>query len=590
LINSRGRLGDILKWLYALSSGAFCVWLASFAPAEGPAIHKFIPAGATAIIHVRSGAELLERLPQSPALSELLSDPDVNTLFSPLQRREKILAQHGKAPAPARWLFPAELDSLLPLAGRDFAVATVPSPPDEERDPKSGAPLLLLTHLSGARGQLIRIGATFAKLPKRAKFFDLGGGLVAIGLNGAKPEVASKEPPTLRTVASAEGTKPLCRIVLNPAAALQRKRQTVSVSGQLEILRSENIPPAVLDALSDPPRAHQIFGFEQPPERLEIDVFNSGGALQLSGCLDGKMDAPPLSPKTAAADSKIFADAFLPLNLRMLFLKYIEGEMRLKSTPGLTTKQRRWMRRFDNLADREVDLDKDLWPAAGHAFYLAIQDPTDDLNPAGYGLIRASLPFDGTNRKARNAVGEIVRERWEYLFDGAASKSIKPPYVRRIRSDNADRYVLVTGQITAPSWTVAPEQIAITSDAGPFALMEHEAAALPANPWQRGASRPYYIRLDGPRLARTAEAIASWWYGALEDEIGAHEFLDRHPNAQLEIQLIKKLTRLLGKFSIELQPDASGKSATLKGSWQPEKMAEPVAAEEDAAPPPPPKR
>jgi len=594
----RGKLGLALKWSYALGTGALSVWIVSFAPGEGPSASAFLPKNATAAVLVRRGEDLLHALPRSERVRELLNDPDLNALYSIRDRREKFRSQYAKAPVVARWLFPDELSSLFPLIGRDFVIASVALAKQDgqdgaaEKSRRTPQPLLFITRLSGARGQLIRMGATFAKLPKGVRYFDLGGGLVAFGIDGAAPNNAA-------TVAQASATaaRPLARIMLKPADALAlRQRQSVTTSGQLEILRAEGIPPAVLDALIDPPHVHEILGLSRSPDELVLDLaLAADGSIQAAGTLAGNIPLPARIPVPASTEQKekVFADVFLPFSIRALFLKYIEGEMRLKTTPGLTTRQRRWSRRFDNLAEREVDLDKDLWPAVGHGFYLAIQDPTDDLNPAGYGLIRASLPFHGENIKARNAAGEIVRERWDYLFDGAAPKTIKPPYIRRVRKEESDRYILVTGQITAPSWTVTQHEVELTSDAGPFALMEQEEAAAVPSRWKKAnfaEAAPYYLRLDGPRMARTVEAIASWYFGALEDEIGAHEFLDRHPNVELEMQVIKKLTRLLGTFSLELTPNADGKPAAVTAAWKPGSMAEPVAKEEDAAAPPPPKR
>src|SRR6185295_6976744 len=111
-------------------------------------------------------------------------------------------------------------------------------------------------------------------------------------------------------------------------------------------------------------------------------------------------------------------------------------------------------RRLFNLEEREVDLHKDLWPAFGRNLYMSVEQAPPDII-ADYGIIRLTLPFEGKNARARFAAGELAREKWDDLFDGPAPKSVKPPYVRRIKGSGYERFVLMTGQINAPSWTIS---------------------------------------------------------------------------------------------------------------------------------------
>src|SRR5438876_3229796 len=47
----------VLKVLYSVLAGVFCVWIASFAPVEGPSLLPFIPARAAIMLHFRDGAK-----------------------------------------------------------------------------------------------------------------------------------------------------------------------------------------------------------------------------------------------------------------------------------------------------------------------------------------------------------------------------------------------------------------------------------------------------------------------------------------------------------------------------------------------------
>jgi hypothetical protein len=586
----RAKIFFCLKLLYAVCSGLLCVWLASFMPAEGPPIAALIPPSATATFLVRDGAALLRDASENQTVLDLLNDLDVETLYGLKARREMLLAKYQKLPAPARWLFPATLDSLVPLIGKDAAVASLaPDEPQGLADERAASrPLLAFTRVSGARGLLIRLGLRFAPPQKQMRLFDLGGGLIAVGFDGAAPAWNAQATDKVSTAVPA--ALPVARLSLRPQAfktAAEKKGLSVRVAPQLDLLRAEGVPGEVLKALQRPPALAEIFGAKELPESVDVDIFqNAAGGFAVRGTLIGELPSPKIAPKPA--DASVFDEMFLPLNAENAFLRYLEGEMRLQgAAPTLSKGQRRWSRRLSNLEEREVDLHGQLWPAFGSALYLTVQDPPSDINTVAYGVIKACLPFDGKRDRARYAAGELAREKWEDLFDGPAPKSVKPPFVRRVKGAGFERYVLMTGQINAPSWTISDNLFCFTSDAGPFAVRD-AGGEPPQAPWKAAPAPAYFVRLDGPRSATTAEALADVWFSTKEDALGAHEFLEQYPNAELQIKLVRKLTRLLGKISLEITPDPQKHSAVIDGIWVPGKFAVPEEKQEDSVPPPPP--
>lgn len=584
----RALLATVAKLSYAFGTGALCVWLASFMPAEGPPIAAFIPANAAAALQVRDGGMLLLEIPGSRVFQEFLNDPDVETLYGLKARREKLLERYAKLPWLARWIFPPQIESLLPVLGRDWAVVSVPEDADAENGSGNsrGKPLLAYMRLSGARGLLVRLGARFAPLPKQVRLFDLGGGLIAAGLDGASPAPS----PQLGTGTNAPHSPlPLARLTLRPPAfrSIERKGLSVRISPQLDQLRADGVPEAVLKSLLHPPALPELFGAQTLPARVTVD-FSRGesGAFVARGSIDGDLPQPAISPRKSGV--KVFDELFLPVDVAACWLRYLEGEMRLQgATPALSKGQRRWSRRLFNLEEREVDLQRDLWPAFGGALYLTVEDPPDDINTVAYGVIKACIPFDGKNERARRAAGELAREKWEDLLDGPAPKSVKPPFVRRVKGEKFERYVLMTGQINAPAWTLAENLFCFVSDAGPFAVRDASGEP-PEPPWNAAPAPAYFVRLDGPRSARTAEAMADVWFAAKEDALGAHEFLEQYPNAELSIKFVKKLTRLLGTFSLEIKPDAQRHSAVIAAAWTPGTLAAPDEKQNEDVPAPPP--
>jgi len=589
--SNRARIFFGLKLAYAIVTGCFSAWLASFAPAEGSPIAAFIPATAAASIQIRDGGMLLREVPENSVLQSLLDDPDIETLYGLKERRDELLAKYANLPAPVRWLFPPTIDGMMPVFGRDFAAAALASgDADTASDGRSrGKPVLAFVRLSGARGLLVRLALRFAPAQKSTRFFDLGGGLIAVGFEGGAPAASPQLPKETRAPKAPEAQEALARVTLRPQAfkAVEHKVLSVRIFPQLDLMRGDGVPENILSALQQPPSLSEMFGAKELPSSIDVELFrNEGGGFAARGTLAGDLPAPTVAPN--APDVTVFDEMFLPINAEAAFLRYLESEMHLQgATPTLSKGQRRWSRRLFNMEEREVDLHTQLWPAFGSALYLTVQDPPDDINTVSYGVIKACVPFDGRHERARYAAGELAREKWDDLFDGPAPKSTKPPFVRRVKGKDFERYVLMTGQINAPSWTLSDNLFCFTSDAGPFAVRD-AGGALPAPPWKAASAPAYFVKFDGPRSATTAEALADVYFSTKEDALGAHEFLAQYPNAELQIKLVGKLTRLLGKISVEIKPDAQTHSSSISGIWTPATAVITEQKQEEAVPPPPP--
>lgn len=598
-----------LELSYAVCASALSVWVVSFAPAEGPPLQAFLPANASWVFQVRNGREFLHTLWGHRTLQSLLDDPDVSALYAPLAKRDQALTKLQQSPALVRWLFPATEASLVAVAGHELAVAAVvPAPAESEAedsetdDKKHGTPaLLLLTRLSGGRGHLLRMGARIARLPHGARCYDLGGGLTAIGFNGARPaEVPCSPPPPAAPALQAslpgghDNGSLLGRLTILPRSRSPAQSRLATEHPQYEQLRNENVPESVLGALLQPPAITDMFNVRQPPTRISLDVYSTPqGCFSAGGRWEGPLPplaaTPTVTPsgagqdaKAAAAEQETYAEGRLPIDLRACFLDYVAGEMRLhKEDAALTKGQRRWSRRFSDLAEAGVDLDRDLWGAMGHAVYLTVGP--DPLDTTGYGLVCASVAFDGSRNEARRAAGELIRQRWNgFLFDDAVPPGAKPPYVKRAQTEDRDRYLLNTGRLTVPACTLSKQALAFRSNVGPYALRNPAAAPEPqgAAPSIAAASC-YYLQLDGQRLAPTVERLATLYYDTLEEEMGAKDFLAQYPDAAVRIRLAAKVSRFLGDLKLRITPESGKQGAAVEIRWAPGKL--PAPAEEEGA-------
>ena len=632
------HLKDLLTLAYALCVGWLSVWVVSFAPTEGPPIAPYLPADAWLVVQTRSATELLRAFCDNSALQAFLNDSDVNEFWAPLARRDELLSKLRQAPALVRWLFPPELASLDPLIGHECVVAgnaggpqpgsagVPPASPEENKAESAGetpalpvagetpalpgTPLLFFTRLSGSRGHLVRLGACFAKLPRNVRFFDIGGGLAALGFNGAEPEWRGLSACADRKailgkerLSQASTALLLARLTMFPSNAPAPHKRLASAYPQYEQLRAAKLPEAVLRALLQPPGALEMCSLSQPPAEISLDIFSTAQGFAARGNLQGLALPVPATPDAwAAAGSagvppasgvELFAEALLPVDLKALFLNYLESEMRLvRDEAALIRGQRRWSHRFSQLREAGVDLDRDLWPALGHKLYLTVSP--DPLDVAGYALLRANVPLDGAKAEVRDAAAELIRQRWDgYVFDGPVPPHEKPPYVKLAHDELCDKYVLNTGQLMAPGWIVSRHGLYFTSNAGlnvvrdPSSLREPQArgaASLPAPPG--GAPAPcFFLRLDGPRLAPTIERLMTLHFDELEEKMQSGEFLERYPDAALHIRLAVKIACLIGGVKAEVRPETGQDGATVELEWTPSILPAPTAEKAEAAPP-----
>jgi hypothetical protein len=96
----------------------------------------------------------------------------------------------------------------------------------------------------------------------------------------------------------------------------------------------------------------------------------------------------------------------------------------------------------------------------------------------------------------------------------------------------------------------------------------------------------YRIKIDGARLASSAEAAATMWYDDIEDEIGnAQKFQTAYPNRDLHIRVAHKWMSAVGDFELTLKPGEGG--AALRLNWRAGKVPESIAPQPGKVPPRP---
>ena len=654
-----------LKLAYALSAGAFAVWIVSFTPSPGPELTQFVPARAGVVIHIHHGATLLTDLTQNPAFQELLNDPDFSRLFAQLKQQRANTAESAAAQEPAsdgamganvssiseqirhdyenslsrapkfvrnrlQRMFPPEIESLFPLVGQEFIFARVVPELDPEQvaaKHKSNPQALLITRVSGGPGILARMLCRFSKNP-RARLYDLGGDAIAVGINGAAP--GTGRPSPLEPGLSSAGApavpqgEPLARITVFPPI-LEGKFTPQSDLSQTPLgPYLQALAESVVKSLLRAPTVSDMLGLSETPREIRIDVFETSGGIVARGEIDGGVPALPANipdPTTAqriSADNTAraapYLEGVLPINTQAIYLFSVANELRNEKEKdataaplpqdnvadfthrprGMTKSQWNCLRHIAFLQDREVDLDRDLFPMCGKALHFRMDDPPPDLSPTGYGLLRAAMSFNGTNETARDAMRDLTHSGWDMFVD-APGKGAHTPYVRFFPAGDHDCYVLATGEIFAPSWRVAPTSLSLTSDAGSFALMRNGPQILPPPSILPPAPTTYFLKLDGRRIAPSVETFQSNRYSDLEKDLGSQAFLAKYPDAELHSTLTRKLCGLLGKLSLEITPLGSGKGL-LKLDWKPGSVNVPSVKREPSthgdspkenAPPPP---
>ena len=615
----------LFKFVYVVAASGFCVALLMFAPTGGPAIRPFVPAESTAFLHLPSGAALHQALMNSAPFNELLDDPDTgeligvlhsvpapgagneesapsNTLRGQLDRAFDVLDQQ---PWYLQLLLPAEAPSVAriagfyPLIGGECAVALV-----ERKDDSSAAGskrshekgVLVFLRVSGSKGHLARLGAAIFHPKKNVEIFDLGGGLMAIGFNGARPAFEPHAPPMVVSAFSDDGPTPLLRAACSskPAAPRKKDQPIDTTNPSLAELIQDGVPEAVLQALQTPPGASEMLNCKAPPVLTRVSVFVSPeGMISVRGRIDGDVPSLPAlaaanADASAAARSSepfsefsardVVADLVLPLDLRACFLAHVAGGMKLEpDAPGRTKGQRLWIQRFNTLSNEDVDLDKELWPAFGHAAVLEIHEPQANTG-TGLGRVKLWMPFRATKETVQ-ALTALTRARWIYLIERGESLEPKPlNYVTHSHGDNGESFVL-SDKINAPAWNIGPNGFRLVSDAGYEAVRDgpHEAD-FPAPPKTLDA---YRLRLDGPRMASTVESYVVYEYDERQEELGPQKFLDQCPHRDRDVRLARKWSSLIGRFELEVAPDEAG--ADVKLNWKPASLNATVTR--DAAPP-----
>ncbi len=579
----------LMQIAYAFLAGVFCVWLGSFTPITGSRISIFLPAQTGAVLHLSSGTELLALLSHSSVLAEAQADPELKEWAKPLDTQAQLKHLWLQAPQAVRQFIPPTLQSLEPFMGQECGVAVLTpfALLESKRQLRQDPPMLVFTRLSRAPGQLARMALRFVEIPQYP-VFDLGGDLIAIGINGACPAGFGAEPlwPNGQPPASATPLEPL-RLPHSRPAVLARvlfwPHQWISPQPARPLpafFPSQDVPGSVLEAMRQPPTVLQMLNLNDNSDWIEVNGAASLGApLVARGYYHGRLPPPPKAAALNFAPApEAFAEGLLPVDLRACFMAYLASDLRpVPQASVLNRTQRRWLQRLEPWTEGEMDLEHDLWPACGKAIFFQLHPTPADLTASAYGVLEAALPFHATEN-SRLAVADLVRLRWEDLFD-LPPKVSKPPYVRRFGRSDHDRYVLATGQITAPSWTVFNNRIALTSDAGPFALLDSPPPASPEAAATRPMPEGYYLRLDGPGLSGAIEAFATAYYDSLNEDLGSQKFAARYPDAPVQILRARKLSALLGLLNVKLEPSPQGTEAVLNATWTAGTLkAEPPAA------------
>ena len=652
---ARGTARWLFKLLVALAMGVFCAAVASYAPVGGTSFAAFVPPDCTLFVHAPSGAALHRALLDSPAFNALLDDPDTAAFIASfvskktsiagddaesnepanLTLRSHITDAYAKLPWPVAAFMPLEASSFYPIVGGETALSIGNGPGvaynrhDDAKPVKAKGPaMLVFTRLSGSRGHLARMAAAFIPASSNVKVFDLGGGTMAVGLNGATPADAQHAQPMVLSAPAQSGTEaqPLLSISFSPKSMgtpAAVKDQPLDMNNPtLARLFEEDVPEAVLRALVNPPTVGDMLNWKTPPALARLDFFAAPeGNFVARGRIEG--DVPPFpqtvvhahnAPPRAAAFADFMptgpiAEFVLPIDLRACFMRHVQGAMKLTGdTEGLTKGQRLWMGRLRVLGEDRVDLDASFWPAIGHVAMLEIHESKKDEGVTPMGIIKAWLPCDIKNPETYFAAADLARARFDYVFDSMDHVTVKSQFVKRFRSELetgdkvGDRFVLATGKINAPAWSLGPKGFRITTDAGALALLNGpQESDFIAPPKTLDA---YRVRLDGPRMAATVESLVTLYYDETEVDLGSQKFLALHPDRKLHIRVANKLANVLGKLALEIVPDATGAEMNLK--WVPGFMPATQAAskapsdtnsqdkkeskkpDDDDAPPPPP--
>ena len=614
----RRALKRVLLLGYALGAGCLSVWVVSFTPVAGPPLIAFVPSRAGIVLHVRGGETVIKTVANHPAMKEIFDDPDFGALVHewllanqrqtsanastagpsdattnphiPQQIINRVTEREDRLPLLKRWivkkLLPPRLSSIYPLVGSEVAIAEIV--PELDINAPMGQPAqgLILTRVSGGCGLLARIAGYFhTTIPlgqdSTGILYDLGGDVVAIGLRGGRPgsdAAAFVESPT------PDSEQEFARLIILPPILQGKRAENEDLTDSPLLPYLEVLAKSIAASILHAPAPADWFGLTETPKQIRLNFYAKDGQIVARGEIDGGVPPIPKNLPDPATEQPVKTEAsqppylqgMLPLNPQACFLAYITDTIRPERNAkvgklGFHTKQIRWLKTLvalkrDAEHPNSLDLDEDLWPAFGRGIAFRMEEAPADLSATGYGLLRIAVPFDGTHDGARIALGKLLHGQWD-VYDGAPDKDARMPYLRHFDSDAEDRYVLVTGEISAPTLTASDRSVSLTSDAGLFALMGNNPSTAKAPP--AGASpQAYFLRIDGRRFAPNVETFATQDFNDTEKKIGTQAFLAKYPNHDAQIARAKKLSGLLGDFYLELKPTGNGHSA-LTITWTP---------------------
>ena len=617
-----------LSIAYALTAGCFCVWLVSFTPVDGGALTEFVPARAGVVLHVRDARMLVEGAARHPAMQELFDDPDFEALVNewlsragttvehsesainttiPQQLTEFIQERESHLARPVRWLvktsFP-RLDSLYPLIGNELLFVRIfpeldanSASSSEARAARRRGQLLILTRVSGGRGLIARIAAHFSKSNGNATLFDLGGDVIGIGLRGAAPGAGGgkvwDEAPLLD---AQESPPPFARLTVLPPIVQGKRAEGEDPQDSPLAPYLGFLAESIGKSLFRPPTIPQMFALDEAPKQIRLNLYLHGDTVVAHGAIEGGIPAlpprlpDPLTEQPAKHEPTLppYFEGVLPLDPKACFLAFMADELRVippdpnapkPAVPapplppgrvrGFKRSQQHWLDVLMDIRESGLDLDDDLWPAFGRAVRFRMDESPADLSATGYGLLRIATPFDGERERARMAIGELLRGQWD-VFEDHPRTDAKMPYLRLFRGSFADRFVLATGEISAPTLIASNRSFSITSDAGSFALLNGAPVKAPPAVKPADSPRSYFVRIDGPRLAPNVETFTTQTYSDLEKKIGSKEFLAKYANHDTYVAVARKATGLLGDFFLEITPTQSGSGdAAITLTWKP---------------------
>ena len=529
---------------YVMIATVVCVTAAAFMPRIGGPIAPHLPENAVAFAHLRDGNAVWRALETNAGLLAVWMDPEFQRLTGLKEKRDNARKKLSETPV-VRDLVTPDREGLRFLIGGEVAVALYPSESHgTENDGDQKLSGLLFLRLQGARGALIRMAAAFAPRREKAEWHDLGGGLIALG-----------------TRADKKGGPPLL-----PEANAERASVELLFRPRLMKIASFKELRSLGDAVFQAPDWFEVLGAGSRPKQISVRfTAAAGGGLMMRGVWDGALPktspAAPLIDPGLPEDARPLIEVRMPIDAQAAFLRHLHAEL------GSDKKRRRWAVRLARLEEAGVDLDRDLWPAAGHTLRLILAPPVEG-SATEQAVVLASMPLRATT-EARRALAEFFRVRWRGFYDGRAPGGAKRPHVIRRAMGDTDQYMLVKGSFTRSMWLVVPEAISFISDAVPLGLMPRLAES---GLWRAPSDSDaiFSLRSDGDRMAIHVAALTQMHLEDRRDDMGAAEFIERFPDMGAITQLAETISRATGSISVTLRADPgckTGDRGSIEGWW-----------------------